>query len=90
MYFQLFFIILTALEIGTIITLVSHLRVLPGECWKGQFLLQFCFPMIIFFLNEGKHLAQRVVRLIMPINLSGKFLNDSVLELPTSLYADVL
>ena len=27
------------------------LQVLLGECWKGQFLWQFCFPVIIFLIS---------------------------------------
>ena len=41
-------------------------------------------------LLADKPLSQRVALLIMPVNLSGKFFSDLVLELSASPNADVL
>lgn len=41
-------------------------------------------------LLADKQLSQRVALLIMPVNLSGKFFSDLVLELSASPNADVL
>lgn len=46
--------------------------------------------MIFGCILEDKHLSKRVASMIMPVNLSGKFFNDSVFELSASPNTDVL
>lgn len=67
---------------------MSHtLESFAGRMLERAISIVVLFSNDHFFSNEDKHLAQRVA---LPINFSGKFLNDSLLELPTSSNADVL
>ena len=77
--------ILTVPEACTIIILVSHSW---KFCWvnagKGNSVVVLFSSDHFLHLLEDKQVSQRVVLLIIPINPSGEFFSDKVLELSAS------